>query len=44
MMSQQEVQQLLQQNLGQEERTAQLVEQSMPTLLQQAMQAQGVGG
>jgi len=44
MMGQQEVQQLLQENLGQEERTAQLVEQQMPTLLQQAMQAQGVGG
>ena len=35
---------LLQQNLQQEEQTAQFVEQSAQTLLQQAIQAQSVGG
>ena len=44
MMGQSEVARLLQQNLQQEEATAQLVEQSAHTLLQQALQAQSVGG
>ena len=44
MMGLPEVTRLLQQNLQQEEQTAQHVEQSAQTLLQQAMQAQSVGG
>ncbi len=44
MMGLPEVTRLLQQNLQQEEQTAQLVEQSAQTLLQRAMQAQSVGG
>ena len=44
LMARPEVTRLLQQNLQQEEQTAQLVEQSAQTLLQQAMQAQSVGG
>ncbi len=41
MMGQQEVLQLLQQNLKQEERTAQLLEQSAPQLAEKAMAAEG---
>lgn len=41
-MGQQEIVSLLQQNLEQEESTAALIEQSAPTLLQKAMQAEGL--
>ncbi len=41
LMGQQEVMALLQKNLQQEEQTAQLIEQSAPTLLQKAMKAEG---
>jgi ferritin-like metal-binding protein YciE len=41
-MGQQQVVQLLQQNLQQEEKTAQMVAQSAPQLLQKAMQAEGM--
>ncbi len=41
LMGQREIVSLLQQNLAQEESTAQLIEQSEPQLLQKAMQAEG---
>jgi ferritin-like metal-binding protein YciE len=41
-MGQQQVVQLLQQNLQQEEKTAQKLQQSAPMLLQKAMQAEGM--
>ncbi len=42
LMGQQEIVSLLQENLEQEESTAALIEQSAPTLLQKAMQAEGL--
>lgn len=42
MMGKQDVMQLLQQNLNQEEQTAQRLEQAAPQLLQKAMQAEGM--
>lgn len=42
LMGQQQVVQLLQQNLQQEEKTAQMLEQMAPTLAQKAMQAEGM--
>lgn len=42
LMGQQAIVTLLQQNLQQEERTAQLVEQSLPILLETAMNAEGI--
>jgi ferritin-like metal-binding protein YciE len=44
LMGQQEIVSLLQENLEQEESTAMLIEQSTPTLLQKAMQAEGLQG
>ena len=41
-MGQQQIVQLLQQNLQQEEKTAQTLEQNAPMLLQKAMQAEGM--
>jgi ferritin-like metal-binding protein YciE len=43
-MGNQQVVRLLQQNLQQEEQTAQMIEQSAPELLQKAMMAEGVQG
>jgi ferritin-like metal-binding protein YciE len=43
-MGNQEVVRLLQQNLQQEEQTAQMIEQSAPQLLQKAMMAEGMQG
>jgi ferritin-like metal-binding protein YciE len=43
-MGQKQIVQLLQQNLQQEEKTAQKLEQSAPTLIKKAMQAEGMHG
>jgi ferritin-like metal-binding protein YciE len=44
LMNQPEILRLLQENLRQEEQTAQLIEQSSPQLLEKAAQAQYAGG
>lgn len=44
LMGQREVVSLLQQNLEQEESTAELIEQSLPELLRKAQGTQGIGG
>ncbi len=44
LMGQQQIVNLLQQNLQQEQRTASLVEQSLPVLMETAMNAEGVSG
>jgi ferritin-like metal-binding protein YciE len=44
LMGQQQIAGLLLQNLQQEERTSQLVEQSLPVLLETAMNAEGISG